>query len=157
MSTELAPSKAQQELLRRDRAMRAARKIDVLVARGDGISPSVVDTLWAMLNDDSKVVLTERTLSADGTVLEIKETEKVRVDSKQKIVIAQAFMRVAALRDLVLAERGLSKHGPRKVENHLHVTNIFNKTEAQIEAMEPAARELYLSMALAATAAVPHG
>lgn len=112
---------------RRARALAAVDKMEEMLSEGHGGFPSMVQTLWEMFNDPT-------------------------VDAKQRVAIANTFLRITAAKEIALAEKGLSKRGPKTVEHHQHLTLVFNKTEAEIAAMEPAARELYLGLALDAVA-----
>ena len=127
--------KVKDEFLRRDRAMGAASQLEIMFAEGSDDFPPVVETLWRMFNDDS-VEVSER-FNKDGDV--ISRSEKPRVTTKEKIAIAQSMAHFIGLKEQALAEVGLGKSGPKKVENHTHATQI-NLTVEEVDQLPDALR-----------------
>jgi hypothetical protein len=128
-----ALKKARKEFLRRDLAMGAAAKLERMFAEGSEEFPSVVDRLWEMFNDDGEIV--SEKFDKDGNVT--SRTTRPRVDIKQKIQIATLYGQFTAIKEQTLAEVGLGKGGPKKVENHTHATQI-NLTVEEVDQLPEA-------------------
>lgn len=119
-STSLA--KANDSYLNRERALKAAARMELLFAEGDERFPSVVDTLWQMFNDESELV-TEK-YGKEGEIRE--RSTRPRIDAKQKVAIANAFARFIVIKDTALADRGLSRaaSGPKTQNNYFSQNNL---------------------------------
>ena len=67
-------------------AARAAKKMEDCLAHGDGVHPSMVETLWTMFNDEN-------------------------TDAKVRLNIVNLFARSTLLREQMARKAGLSKFG----------------------------------------------
>ena len=120
MTAELAEHEAK----RRNRALDLLPVVEKLCLDGDEKFPSVIETLWSMLNDD--------------TMLESPKGDRPLVDSSVKVKIATKLLDLSALGKEVEAAKGLSKI-VKKAETHNHLTIVFDKALA--DATTPEARE----------------
>ena len=106
-ASERQLAKIEGEFVRRDRAMSAAAELERAFAEGDNEFPPMVKTLLADFHDPE-------------------------VDAKMRLKIFETVARFIGIKEQVLAERGLSKKGPKKVVNN----NTFTQNNLSMEELE---------------------
>ena len=142
------------DFLRRDRAMKCLSWLEQMVTEGDPQFPSIAKVLHEMVHDDAMLLVGER-LNKEGDV--VARVFRPRVEAKIKAQIAQSLMRVVAMRDRALDEMGLSRVGPKVVENHAHFTQVNLTVEEFQQLPEPIREKLMLTQLAAVAQPLPNG
>lgn len=117
-----AKDKAEVTYLRRERAMAAAERIEVLFNEGDEHFPPVVEKLWRLYNDDETSV-------------------------KDCIKIAETLAKFIGLKERSLAEAGIGKKGPKKVVNNNNFTQV-NLSHEELQSLPPEIQEKLVTQTL---------
>lgn len=104
---------AQREFLNRTLCMEAVSRLEVMFATGDERFPAAVDTMWALLNDDTEDV-TEK-FHKDGSTA--YRSAKPRVAPELKVKIIAAMTDLMALKKRSAEEAGVGKV-PKSVVNN---------------------------------------
>jgi hypothetical protein len=143
------PSLALGHAMDAERALATAGRLEQMFCEGDQGFPAAVDTLWAMFNDSSEVVVERR--YKDGEV--VSEKLRPRVEAKVKVAIAQALARLASFQPQSLAGRGLSRSAPRVTDNRTVFAVFGDVSPEQFAALPESAQETLRQLQLGAARA----
>jgi hypothetical protein len=96
-----------------------------------------------------------RETTAEGVLAYIRDVIAYREQEDATIENKVACAKFLAGIWLGCAQIDMKAAKKTSVENHLHLTQIFGKTEEEIRVMSEEARKLYLDMRIAAATAAP--